>query len=400
MKWVLWLVGLFAVAVGFALFAEVSKGYAILILPPYRVELSLNLMVVLLLAAVIATYLILRALSIALSLPERVKRFQRQKKLDAARHALRDATLSLFEGRYQKAEREAIKSVDNESDAQNRAIALLVAARAAHAVKDVGKRDSYLVRLENEGEAAELARCVSAAEFLLEDKQYVAARAVIDRARQLSPNLTAALRLELRLSLAQGAPDAVLALTEKLLKAEAISPEQARRYRLAAWRQQMGGLIDAEELKRWWSKIPAQERENDELRIAAAQHAHELGDTPMAVDFLTRRLDASYSSELAGELGRYVADLDDEGRLALAKRAEKWLETERRDPRLLLTLGRLAVAQKLWGKAQGYLEASATLDPALATHAELAKLFKRLDRDEEARRHFDECVRLALAQAG
>ena len=66
---------------------------------------------------------------------------------------------------------------------------------------------------------------------------------------------------------------------------------------------------------------------------------------------------------------------------------------------LLLLLGRLALAQQLWGKAQGYLEASVSLHNSLAAQVELTRLFEQLDRPDDARRHADACVQLALAQA-
>ena len=309
MKLVLWLTALFAVAVGVSLFAGISQGYAILVFPPYRVELSLNLMVVLTIATLLALYLILRAFGVALALPDRVRHYQRERKLGAARTALRQGALAFFEGRYQKAEREAVKSLDDEPLEDNRTLALLIAARASHAMKDAEKRDAYLSRLSDLGATAELARHMTDAELALDARDLAAADRAIAEARRLSPNLTAALRLELRLRLAQHAPEAVLALTEKLLKAEALQPEQARRYRQTAWQEQARHFIDPAELKRWWGRIPSQERENDTLRATVARQAHSLGDTAQAVDLLVRRLDAQYSGELAQELQPLVPAL-------------------------------------------------------------------------------------------
>ncbi|MCG8995862.1 heme biosynthesis HemY N-terminal domain-containing protein [Laribacter hongkongensis] len=399
MKLVLWLTALFAVAVGVSLFAGISQGYAILVFPPYRVELSLNLMVVLTIATLLALYLILRAFGVALALPDRVRHYQRERKLGAARTALRQGALAFFEGRYQKAEREAVKSLDDEPLEDNRTLALLIAARASHAMKDAEKRDAYLSRLSDLGATAELARHMTDAELALDARDLAAADRAIAEARRLSPNLTAALRLELRLRLAQHAPEAVLALTEKLLKAEALQPEQARRYRQTAWQEQARHFIDPAELKRWWGRIPSQERENDTLRATVARQAHSLGDTAQAVDLLVRRLDAQYSGELAQELQPLVAALDAEARLDLMRRADVWLTQEPRDAGLLLLLGRLALAQQLWGKAQGYLEASVSLHNSLAAQVELTRLFEQLDRPDDARRHADACVQLVLAQA-
>ena len=51
MRALLWIVGLFALAVGLTVAARYSPGYVLLVLPTHRVELSVNLAVVLLLLA-------------------------------------------------------------------------------------------------------------------------------------------------------------------------------------------------------------------------------------------------------------------------------------------------------------------------------------------------------------
>ena len=75
--------------------------------------------------------------------------------------------------------------------------------------------------------------------------------------------------------------------------------------------------------------------------------------------------------------------------------AEKWLAQRPNDENLLLALGRLCIGQRLWGKAQSYLEASLAVAPSTAAHLELARLFDSLGRQEEANRHF----RLSVDQA-
>lgn len=73
------------------------------------------------------------------------------------------------------------------------------------------------------------------------------------------------------------------------------------------------------------------------------------------------------------------------GRIA---RAEDWLRQHPRDPGLLLTLGRLCLQQRLWGKAQSDLEVSLAVGRTRAAHLELAQLFTQLRRDDEAHRHY------------
>ena len=110
MKVVLWIVGLFALAVGLSLFAQINTGYAIVFVPPYRVELSLNMTLLLAVGLIAVSYGLLRLLAATLNLPHEVAVFQRRKKLRIARHALVQSSLAYSEGRFQKAEREALRA--------------------------------------------------------------------------------------------------------------------------------------------------------------------------------------------------------------------------------------------------------------------------------------------------
>ncbi|WP_440029499.1 heme biosynthesis protein HemY [Chromobacterium amazonense] len=400
MRFALWITGLFALAVLVGLASTLNTGYAILFLPPYRMEVSFNLMIVLVVGLIVATHLVLRLLALATDLPRQVQRFQRQKKLKAARHALREAGIAFFEGRFQKAEREAAKSLDDEYAPENRALALLIAARSAGYAGAADKRDGYLNQLDQLPERLQLARHMLDAELRLEEKDALGALTAIERARALSPNLTNALKLELKVRLLQKQPDAVLSLTEKLLKADALEPEQARRYRLAAYQQQLAGLLSEREVRDWLRRIPAPESGNPQLQQQVVAHLIRLQAYDAAATLLAEALagDDMELPELARELGQLAAHLSVDKRLALLKDADAWLKQRPRDHWLLLALGRLAQAQQLWGKAQNYLEASVSIQPTLCAHAELAKLFEATGKEEQSQLHYQKSLELALSQ--
>jgi HemY protein len=61
---------------------------------------------------------------------------------------------------------------------------------------------------------------------------------------------------------------------------------------------------------------------------------------------------------------------------------------------LLLSLGRLCRAQKLWGKARSFLEASLATLPTHAGHLELACLLEELDELPLAQHHYREAALL------
>ena len=80
MKGLLWLLTLFALAAGLALAAHVNDGYILLVLPPYRAEISLNLAIVLLLAGFAVAYALLRGVALTLALPTRVRAFRERRR--------------------------------------------------------------------------------------------------------------------------------------------------------------------------------------------------------------------------------------------------------------------------------------------------------------------------------
>jgi HemY protein len=76
--------------------------------------------------------------------------------------------------------------------------------------------------------------------------------------------------------------------------------------------------------------------------------------------------------------------------------AEGWLVEHSQDATLLYALGRLCERQRLWGKAQTYLEASLALDNQWRTQLALGELFANLERTDEANAHLAAALRLAI----
>ncbi len=64
--------------------------------------------------------------------------------------------------------------------------------------------------------------------------------------------------------------------------------------------------------------------------------------------------------------------------------ADSWLQEQPDNAPLLMYLGQLAYGRKLWGKAQGYLEASIALQPSVSAHLVLARVFDETDQPQKA----------------
>ena len=155
MRAALWLLALFGVAVATALFAGNNQGTVTLYWPPYRIDLSLNMVVLLLVGGFVTLYAALRALATLLELPHKARRWRIQQKERAMHGALLDALTHMLGGRFLRSRKAAAAALSQESalasggqavphGSQLRALAHMVAAEASHALQDRTTRENHL----------------------------------------------------------------------------------------------------------------------------------------------------------------------------------------------------------------------------------------------------------------
>jgi len=382
MRTLLWLLILAALAVGLSLAARSNDGYALLVMPPWRVEMSLNLLGVLLIGSFILGYLLLRFVATVVRLPRAVRAFRLRQVQTKADAALREAMRLLLEGRYSQ----AIKSAEYAFNTNHSpGMASLLALRAAHALHDGEREDLWLTRAALHDDETRSARLMTEAELALDGRRFLDAREALNRLAREGGRHIAALRLALRTEQGQGNWDEVLKLTRQLEKHKALTAEQALPLRLRAHRENIAGLSgDAEQLIRYWRGMPDKDRREVRLALTAARALAAANDCGEAAQLVEDFLDEQWDSSLVEAYG----ECEGGDVLARIAHAEKWLTAHPRDARLLLTLGRLCRRKQLWGKAQSYLEASLAIEGSRAAHLELAGLLDSLERPGEADRHY------------
>jgi HemY protein len=388
MKTAIWIVGIAAAAVALTLAARYNSGYALFVLPSYRIELSLNLLIVLVVAAFAIGYAVVRAALAALVLPRRVREYRLARRREKARSTLLEALHEYFAGRYGRAEKAAAASLEA---GEQPVLSAVLAARAAHQLRAHERRDRYLAA----GAAVpdeQLARLVTEAELLLDDRRHQEA---LDLIRQLPRRHSAALKLELKAQQQLRNWEQVLALTEELRKRNAFDTTQAEQVRRHALAENLKRkLLDSHALEEAWGRLAAADRTDRRVAAAAAQCFSALGGAEQAHRIIEQALEAEWDSELVRLYGESGAG----GTVARIQRAEAWLQSHPRDAALLLTLGRLCAEQELWGKAQSYLDASIAIEPTHTAHLAAARLQETLGNADAARRHHREALDLSLAQ--
>ena len=140
MRLLIWLLLIFALAVGFTLAGKFDPGYAILVYPPYRFELSLILFALLLLGVILLGEILVRFATAILSLPRQAREYRSQKRRQMGQAALFEAMRADLEQRPADAETAARRAIDLDYQPQ---LAALLAARAAESLNNLPKRDQY-----------------------------------------------------------------------------------------------------------------------------------------------------------------------------------------------------------------------------------------------------------------
>jgi HemY protein len=228
--------------------------------------------------------------------------------------------------------------------------------------------------------------------------------AALQRVHRLRGRHIAALRLELRARQGLRQWDEVLRLVRQLEKRGALLPELAREQRYRAHRENLRQRQhDAVALQAYRATIPAEEI-GPRMTVVLADALLAAGLPDEAAAAIERQLAKDFDAELLQRYGRLPVPLSAEGspdtavlrqRLAVA---ERWLAADSQhshEPELLVALGRLCLALRLWGKAQSYLEAALSLRDERGTHLELARLAEALGRQDEAERHYRQSARMS-----
>ena len=389
MRFALWTLVLAAVAVGIALFARHSTGYVVIVASPYRIELSLNLLIFLVVAGYLAFYTLARLVATLVGIPARVRAYRAERTRSKLRQALNDALLAFFQGRYASAEKSAAAALTGD---ETKGVAAIIAARSAHELGRFSEREQFLDQAKGAAPEVDQARLTTLADLLVSQERYGEALAVLNDLSERDARNLRLLKLKLQAEQAMRRWDEAIETVDALVNLGGVGPAEAAGVRRAA---HLGNLNrnaqDAAALSGYWKQLPAEMRVDPAVAATAARYHLALGGTAEAQAIIEQALEREWNPSLVALYGE-AAGTD---ALPQIERAEKWLRQHARDPALLLALGKLCMRQELWGKAQSYIEASLALEPTHDGHMTLAALMERIGKPQEAVLHFRRSAELA-----
>jgi len=290
--------------------------------------------------------------------------------------------VALAEGRYASALRE-LERASHLSGLQ--APALLGAARAAQARGDRERAGALLAQ------APPAAALVLRARFELERGRPAAALALLKQEMEKSTLPPAAWHLLVESALQCGEPVIALEALPKLARAQALTLADFSALEARAQAAALAAAPDRERLGQLWSNLPRGQRRPAEAVAAYARRAAELGQVLAAMSEIEAALRRQWSEALIANYSE-LGPAEAEPRL---RHAEGWIADQPNSPGLALTLGRLCIQCKLWGKAREYLERGLAIEPSAALWEALGDCSRgREERDLAAL-----CYRNALRAA-
>ena len=389
MRAALWLITLFALAAAAAWLAGNNQGTVTLFLSPYRIDLSLNLVLLVLGLVVMVVVLAQQALSALLSLPQQAQRWRLQQKERAAHALMLDSISQFMAGRFLRARKSAQSAIEKETLLSEagleldhavtlRTLAHIMAAESAHALQDRALRQTHweaaLVAAKEAPsfESRTLSEGIQlrAARWLLDDRDAPASLALLQTLPSATARRMVAMRLQLKAARLAGQPAQALDTAVLLAKHRAFTPAAADslvRGLILTW---LSHTHDADSVQRLWLRLSPKQRAMPDLVAEATLRFLSLGGSGATARQWLQPLweplqSHKFSSWTPDQLARMVQALETSWADAQVSEARPWLarveaaqQAQPQDPRWQYLAGMLFLQHQLWGKAQGLLSQS------------------------------------------
>jgi HemY protein len=376
MKWLISLGLILSAAVGFALFAQQDPGFVVIGRGAIAIEMSLTVFLILSICGFGLIHFILRGATTIWRLPE-LWHSNRQSRMNGrAQLALQQGLNSLFQGLWQDAERQLLRTYPQY-------LHYLSAAYAAQQRGDRPKRDHYVDRaFESVSNEYRLSVLLVQAEFQVIDNQANMALASLKQLREQIPRSPRVLILLSQAYQQLENWQMIWQLLPDIKKRQILSNAdfQMLEIKCAQGLLQQAAAQSSPSLTSTWDRLPKSVRLQFQVAQIAAEQFIQHGLFEQAENLLYDALKMQWN----GQLVLLYADLGVSNATQQLNRAESWLKGREKEPYLLLALGRLSMRCRLWGKAQQYLEASLNAQPLPVTYLTYGDLLMQLGETSQA----------------
>ncbi len=362
------------VAVGVELIVQDNPGYVLIGYGQWTVETTLALAIIVLGLVFIGGYIFLRFISHIWQAPKRAGERRKRRRTSRASRMLVEGLIDLEEENWERAERALIKDIPH---SHTPFLNYLSAARAAQNEGAYERRNQYLRLAKEIAPASSFAVELVQAEWQLDSGQFKQALSTLKHLQALDPKHPKPLKLLKSIYLQQRDWPELLDLLPELRKRRLVNKEEMQSLEVmahvellqeAARRESDAYLINE------WEATPKRLRRHPRIVAAYVYALLERNEHDLAERLLRDTIKRGWSDELIYLYGlAQSSDL-----VAQLTYAESLLSQQGNNPWLLLTLGRLAQYNGLWGKARQYLETCIRYAPRPEAYRELGKVLEEM----------------------
>ena len=387
------LMWLFLMAGGIgALLLRKDSGYALLSWDVWTVEMNLAMLLLIALLLFTSVYFLLRLINHLMEMPVRLHHWQHRRQIKKSQQALTRGLLQIAEGEWEKGEQSLVRYA---GQSETPLLNYLVAARAAQYQGAHDRRDAYIRLAHQHMPSADVAVSLTQAELQLADEQLELALATLIHLRSIAPKHPYVLKLVAQLYEQLGDWNQLMELLPELRRHKVLNAEQLSELEVRVHMALLDQGAQTGSLEKAWRHIPKTLGQDPRLLLNYATRLHELKQDHVAEPLLRNWIGNAWDQDLVLLYGQLYGSNPSQQ----LNSAEALLEDHPHDPVLLLTLGRLSLRDKLWGKAKSYLEASIGASGPLEAYQELGQLLETMGEPDQALAVYRDGIRDAATTA-
>lgn len=360
------LVLLIAVWLGVRIAAD--PGYMLIAYRHWTIEMPLWLSLIGVLITFGLLYFLLRAIQFIRFLPKHWRQWKIQRYCAKGQMLMQQGLIALAQGHFREADKKLLKATRY---VKTPWLEYLAMALGAQQQGNLAQLDVLLEKAYAAKPDAEVAIGIVQAKFQLAQNKYEQALALLQRLRTLAPKQFYILKLLADIYLHLNEWNKLIDLLPLLRRYEVMPKSALMQLEIQTYQNFLNTFNDNKVLtvlQNQWQRIPKHIREEPVLILDYCKLLVQLDAPDYAEELIRKTVRKNYLPSLV----HYYGLIKSRARQLVT--AESWLQAHPKDPILLLTLGRLAQREQLWGKARSYYDASLSFEPMPETYYALAQL--------------------------
>ena len=374
-------------AISLIWFAHHEPGFVLLQYGGWQLETSLIVFAIIMLALFVVAYLAIRSLALIKQAPKKIITWHTHQLYRRNEQKLARSLIALEAGYWAKAEKMLIRHV---SSSDEPLIYYLAAAKAAQKQNALDRRDNYLQLADKIAKDNDVTVGAVRAKLQLIANQQDEALTTLQHLRKIAPKQPYVLQLLQQLYTSMGTQHKIRKISHHLPNSqqELAVCEAVHQLKIASTHHDWHTVTNI------WQATPRKIRHTEDMTAAYVASLIDQHNFLQAGKLIEKFLQKKWSDRLV----YYYGLVNQKEPITQLATAEKWLKNRQNNPWLLLTLGRLAKANKMWGKAEKYLRASIQYGAQGETYQVLAETLATEGQDKQAIDAYQNGMNLVLSQ--